>query len=97
MLNEQGSRIYQRCLDSQGTELIDQKIGAWNGINLEWATLSAWDNELGFRLWGKKNSILQGGWEFLQGSLDWVGLDWEIHLGNSVFEYLIEIRGCKQG
>ena len=97
VLNEQGSIFYRRYLDSQGIELIDQKIGVWNGTNVEWDTLSALDNELGFRLWGKKNSILRRGREFLQGSLDWVGLDCEIPPGNSVFEYPLEILGCKQG
>lgn len=97
MRNERGSRIGGRYLDSQGTELIAPKIGAWNGTIVEWATLSVLDIELGFRLWGKKTSILRRWREFLQVSLERVGLDCEIPLGNCVFDYLIEILGCKQG
>jgi hypothetical protein len=91
MLNEQGSRFYRRYLDSLGTELRDTKIGAWNVIDADWAALTTLHGELGFRLWKKEESILRRGREFLNDSLDWVGLDYEIRPGTNVFKYQIEI------
>ncbi len=93
MLNEQGSRFYRRYSDSSGTELTDTKIGAWNGIDADWAALTTLHGERGFRLWTKEKSILRRGREFLNDSLDWVGLDYEIHPGTNVFKYRIEILG----
>ena len=94
MLNEQGSRFFRKYSDSQGTQLEDSKIGAWDGIQAEWATLKLPNNELGFRLWKKKNSILRRGREYLKDSLDWVGLDYELSPETLLFEYPIEISGA---
>jgi hypothetical protein len=94
MLNEQGSRFFRKYSDSQGTQLEDSKIGAWDGIQAEWATLKLPNKELGFRLWKKKNSILRRGREYLKDSLDWVGLDYELSPETLLFEYPIEILGA---
>jgi hypothetical protein len=94
LLNEQGSRFFRKYSDSQGTQLEDSKIGAWDGIQGEWASLKLPGNELGFRLWKKKNSILRRGREYFKDSLDWVGLDYELSPETPVFEYPIEISGA---
>jgi hypothetical protein len=94
MLNEQGSRFFRKYSDSQGTKLEDSKIGAWDGIRAEWASLKLPDNKVGFRLWKKKNSILRRGREYLKGSLDWVGLDYELSPETLIFEYPVEILGA---
>ena len=93
MLNEQGSRFYRKYSDSSGTELTDARIGAWDGIETDWAALTTLHGELGFRLWTNEKSVLRRGREFLDNSLDWVGLDYEIHPGTNVFKYQIEILG----
>jgi len=93
MLNEQGSRFYRKYLDSQGTELKDMSIGAWNTVDAEWAALRTLNNEIGFRLWKAENSVLRRGKEFLKDSLDWVGLDYEIPPTTGLLEYPIEILG----
>ena len=94
MLNEQGSRFFRKYNDSQGTKLEDSQIGAWDGIQAEWASLAVSNNEVGFRLWKKKNSILRRGREYLKDSLDWVGLDYELSPETLLFEYPIEILGA---
>jgi hypothetical protein len=94
MLNEQGATLFRKYVDSQGTLLEDSKIGAWDGIQAEWASLKLLSDELGFRLWKKKNSILRRGREYLKGSLDWVGLDYELSPETLVFEYPVEILGA---
>jgi len=91
MLNEQGSRLFRKYIDSRGTELTDNMIGAWDAVGGEWACLKTSRGELAFRLWRVKNSVLRRGREFLQGSLDWVGLDYEIGRGNDVFEYAVDV------
>jgi hypothetical protein len=93
MLNEQGSSFFQEYIDSRGTRLAREEIGAWDRITSEWASLMLPNDKLGFRLWTTKNSLLRRGREFLKGSLDWVGLDYEVDPATAVFEYLIEILG----
>ncbi|HVP16703.1 MAG TPA: hypothetical protein VMT42_04995 [candidate division Zixibacteria bacterium] len=91
MLNEQGSGFFRRYTDSLGTELWDDKIGAWDGTGGEWACLQTLRGEIGFRLWRIKNGVLRRGREFLEGSLDWVGLDYEIKSKGGVFQYVIDV------
>lgn len=93
MLNEQGSKYFRKYVDSQGMESMDGKIGAWDAISAEWACLKVLDGEFGFRLWRVEDGALRRGREFLKGSLDWVGLDYEVNPQNDVFEYEIEILG----
>ena len=93
MLNEQGTGFFRRYTDSLGTELKDDKIGAWDGTGGEWACLQTLRGEIGFRLWRVKNGVLRRGREFLEGSLDWVGLEYEISRKSDVFEYVIDVLG----
>ncbi len=93
MLNEQGATIFRKYVDSQNTMLTDGKIGAWDDIGAEWASLTVAEENFGFRLWRKDGSLLRRGREFLEDSLDWVGLDYEIGPKNTAFEYSIEILG----
>jgi hypothetical protein len=93
MLNEQGSRFFRQYIDSQEKKLTDGKIGAWDGIDAEWASLLDPQSGLGFRLWRKDNCVLRRGREFIESSLDWVGLDYEVIPNNGALEYTIEILG----
>jgi hypothetical protein len=94
MLNEQGAGFFRRYTDSNGTRLIDEQIGAWDTIEAEWASMTDSRDTFGFSLRRVNNSILRRGREFLEGLLDWVGLDYEIDPKNSTFEYDIEILGA---
>jgi len=91
MLNEQGAGFFRKYTDSLRTELWDDMIGAWDGAGGEWACLQTSGGEAGFRLWRVKNSILRRGREFLEGSLNWVGLDYEIRQKSDVFQYVIDV------
>jgi len=93
ILNEQGSSFFSRYSDSNDTELIDKQIGAWDEIKAEWGCITDLQGRVGFRLWRVKNSILRRGREFLEDSLDWIGLDYEINPKTGVFEHEIEIFG----
>lgn len=93
VLNEQGSTFFRRYLDSNGTELVEKEIGAWDRIEAKWASITDLNGRVGFRLRRMKNSLLRRGREALDGWLDWVGLDYEVNPKHSVFEYEIEILG----
>ena len=93
MLNEQGTELFRRYTDSLGKELWDEKIGAWDETGGEWACLQTLKGEIGFRLWRVQNGVLRRGREFLQGSLDWVGLDYEVSCKSDVFQYVIDVLG----
>lgn len=93
MLNEQGSRFFRKYHSSNGTTLLDEQIGAWDKVEADWACISNKSGEYGFYLWKVKDSILYRGREFLDGVLDWVGLDYEVSPEKTCFEYDIEILG----
>lgn len=91
MLNEQGSRFFRRYIDSNDTKLANGQIGAWDPTEADWASITDVQGIFGFRLDRKENSILRRGREFLEGGLDWVGLNYEINPKNAAFEYKIEV------
>lgn len=91
LLNEQGSRYFKEYYDSDGTVLFDKNIGAWERVESNWAGIFKECGEIGFRLWKIKGAQFYRGREFLEGFLDWVGLDYEISSEKNCFEYDIEI------
>jgi hypothetical protein len=93
VLNEQGSTFFQRYTDSEGNELMGAQIGAWDEVHSKWAALHSRKDKSGFRLWKNSDAILRRGREYVEGSLDWVGLDYEISSGKASFDYTIEILG----
>jgi len=93
ILNEQGSSFFRKYIDSRNMELTDSEIGAWDNVEAEWASLKFLQQEFGFRLRRTRDSVLRRGREFLEGSMDWIGLDYEINPRSPIFEYSIEILG----
>ena len=97
LLNEQGSKYFRKYSDSNGVVLLDEQIGAWEKVESHWACFSTRNGEGGFRLWKVQDAILARGREFLKGTFDWIGLDYELGPKKTEFEYDIEIaRGLKQ-
>ena len=93
VLNEQGSMFFRRYLDSEGVELTDAQIGAWDEVRSEWASIDSPTGRFGFRLWKKGDAILRRCREYVEDSLDWTGLDYETSSGKTSFDYTIEIWG----
>ena len=91
LLNEQGSTHFRKYHDSNGTVLFDDDIGAWEAVDASWACIHNMEDEFGFRLWKHKNAILHRGREFLHGTHDWIGLDYEADPENTRFGYDIEL------
>ena len=91
LLNEQGSTHFRKYYDSDGTILFDEDIGAWETVTASWACIHNVEDRMGFRLWKHKDAILHRGREFLQGTHDWIGLDYEADPKNLRFNYDIEL------
>lgn len=91
LLNEQSSRFFRVPSDSNGSKLVDAEIGHWGIVRADHASITDIDCKIGFRLRQMENSTLRKGQEYLNGFLDWVGLDYEINPNCLAFEYAIEI------
>jgi hypothetical protein len=91
LMNEQGTAFFRNYSDSNGTQLTDNQIGAWQRVEAESACISDMQRRVGFSLQKKKDSILYVGRELLRGSADWIGLDYELNNCSGTFEYGIEI------
>jgi hypothetical protein len=91
LLNEQGSTHFRKYYDSKGTVLFDKDIGAWETVRAPWACIYNVEDRFGFRLWKHKGAVLHRGREFLNGTLDWIGLDYEADPENLRFNYDIEL------
>jgi hypothetical protein len=95
VLNEQGTRFFRKYSDSEGNVLADENIGAYDCVTAERAEITDLSGRIGFGLHQLRSSLLRRGREFLEGTLDWVGLDYDIDPKASVFEYKIEILGVQ--
>jgi hypothetical protein len=94
ILNEQGSRFFTKYSDSDGTQLTNEQIGAWDITEADWASITDAQDKVGFRLKKIENSLLRRGREFQKGILEWIGLDYEVDPGAVSADYEIEIIGA---
>jgi hypothetical protein len=93
ILNEQGSRYFQRYSDSQGEELPEGQMREWSKVGAKFAAITDQSGKAGFRLWSKEESAMYRGREFVRGYLDWIGLDYAVRPAINAFAYQIEILG----
>lgn len=91
LLNEQGTKFFRRYSNSDGSSIIDGHIGAWRNVNAKSAKITDARGKIGFELLKKNGSILHVGREVVDGSADWIGLDYELDCGDNKFEYEIRI------
>lgn len=90
VLNEQGTRFFSKFSDSDGMELSDKRIGAWETVDADSASITDSNGRLGFRLSQKEDTILHRGGEYMERSQDWIGLDYEVDPKHDIFEYGIK-------
>lgn len=93
VLNEQGSSFFRRYVDSNGMDLLDKRIDAWEVTEADRVAIMDLRGEIGFQLPRIDNTVLRVGREFIENYMDWVGLDYELPPKTNVFEYEIEILG----
>jgi hypothetical protein len=93
VLNEQGAHFFRKYSDSEGLKLVDEEIGAWDSVTAQSAKITDKQDGVGFGLKNVEGTVLRRGREVLKGSLNWIGLDYELSSENDEFEYEIEIFG----
>jgi hypothetical protein len=93
VLNEQGAHFFRTYSDSEGLKLIDKEIGVWNDVTAQSARITNKHDEIGFSLKKIDGVMLRRGRELMEGSLNWIGLDYELDPEHSQFEYEIELFG----
>jgi len=93
VLNEQGAHFFRTYSDSESLKLDDEAIGAWNDVTSQSAKITNEQDKIGFSLKNIEGTKLRRGRELIKGSLDWIGLDYELDAEHSQFEYEIEVFG----
>ncbi len=93
VLNEQSAKLFRKYSDAEGLNLLDDEIGVWNVAIARSAKIADKKDRIGFNLKNLEGAILRRGRELMEGSLDWIGLDYELTPDNDRFEYEIEIFG----
>jgi hypothetical protein len=91
VLNEQGAHFFRIYSDSRGLRLVDGEIGVWDVVKAQSAKITDGQNKIGFSLKSLEGSMLRRGRELMKGSLNWIGLDYELDPENYHFEYEIEL------
>ncbi len=93
VLNEQGAHFFRKYSDSEGLKLDDEEIGAWDDVTAQSAKIADKQDRIGFSLKNVEGTMLRRGREVVKGSLNWIGLDYELNPEDDQFEYEIEIFG----
>lgn len=91
VLNEQGAHFFSTYSDSEGLRLKDGEIGIWENVTAKSAKIANVQNKIGFCLKNIEGTVLRRGREVMEGSLDWIGLDYELDPKHNHFEYEIEL------
>jgi hypothetical protein len=67
VLNEQGAHFFRKYSDSDGLDLNDDEIGAWNGVTAQSAKITDKQDRIGFSLKNVEGAILRRGREVVKG------------------------------
>jgi len=92
VLNEQGATFFREYADSEGLNLFDSKIGAWNEVKAKDASLSHMKGSLTFGLERLNDSLLFRGWEKTRGRFAWTGLSYSLSPQLLLFKYVIKLK-----
>jgi hypothetical protein len=92
VLNEQGSSVFQRYVDSSGLDLLGRKIGAWEKVSADQASLQSVKGLVSFTLQNVGGVSLLRGWERTKKRFSWAGLSYSMRPNNSVFDYSIKLN-----
>lgn len=91
LLNEQGSTFFRRFHDSNGISLTDEKVGAWDRVDADWAGFSDISCTLGFRLQRLPPYRLMRGREYIKDRLSWAGMAYKLSPRLGFFKYEVKI------
>lgn len=93
MLNEQGSSYFQKYVDSDGSVLVGNQIGAWDPVNAGSASLQSISWPLKFSVSSRPGALLYRGYERTHRRFSWAGLSYSIKLNSTGFSYSIDLSG----
>ncbi len=96
VLNEQGSGIFQKYVDSSGNALVGKQIGAWDPVSASAASLQTSNGLLSFTLKKRVDARLFRGWERTMRRFSWAGLSYSLAPTNGVFRYSIVLNGNRE-
>ena len=91
VLNEQGSSIFQKYVDSNGLNLIEKQIGAWETVTAQTASLQSRSGRISFSLQNEGGAAFFRGWERTRKRFSWAGLNYSMRPSDSSFSYSIGI------
>lgn len=92
ILNEQGSSVFQRYVDSNGLVLLGNKIGAWEKVTAKQASVQGSRDEVSFTLQKEVGVQLFRGWEQTRKRFSWVGLSYSMLPEKGVFDYTVRLE-----
>jgi hypothetical protein len=90
VLNEQGSNYFCNYSDSEGLRLVGSKLGAWDKVDAQTATLQ--NGEVNFSLQTIRGASLFRGWERTRKRFSWAGLSYSLQPNNGSFTYTIALN-----
>lgn len=92
VLNEQGYRFFAKYSDSGGLNLFGNKIGAWDLVDANRATLMNINGQVQFSLRKASPGLFFRGWEQTRNRFSWAGLSYSLKPKNRFFNYTIELN-----
>lgn len=92
VMNEQGPTYFSKYTDSGGLCFVGDKLGAWEKVEANHASLSDPYGRLSFSLKNMRGAALYRGREHIGKSFSWVGLSYTLNPRCSDFSYKIWIR-----
>ncbi len=89
VLNEQGSNIFDKYVDSSGLRLLGTKIGGWDPVTANKAFMVSSKKQITFCLQKTKKARLFRGWENTRRRFSWAGLNYSLNPNSGIFNYSI--------
>jgi hypothetical protein len=89
VLNEQGSSVFQKYADTSGLTLFGNKIGAWDTVTADQASMLSTREHVAFRLQNISGAKLFRGWEKTRNRFSWAGLSYSLQPNHGTFDYSI--------
>ncbi len=91
VLNEQGSSVFQRYVDSNGLNLLGNGIGAWETVTADKVSLQSRNGCISFCLHNDRAVKFFRGYERAMKRFSWAGLSYSMCPNDGIFKYSIEL------
>jgi hypothetical protein len=90
--NEQGSTMFDCYSDSSGLKLTGNKIGGWDAVDAEEATMRNSKGDVSFSLQNIRGAAMFRGWEKTRNRFSWTGLNYSLPPNRGTFNYTIKLN-----